>query len=309
MKTGIQGGALLCAMLLTTVPGPVRATGDGFAVAVTVDDLPAHGPLPRGLTRAGIARAYADTLRRHGVPEAFGFVNARGLADEPDSAAALDLWRAAGYPLGNHTYGHLGLSQAATLDAWIDDAVRNEPVLAARMEGADWRWLRYPFLDAGAGARHDGALAWLHGHGYRIADVTLGFHDWAYSAPYARCLDQGDDAAIAAMRAGFLRRVDQQIARSKALSRRVYGRVIPQVLLTHIGAWSAATLPQVMARLDAAGARYVTLAQAQADAAYRDGGPRAGNGALMERRAKELGVDTAGLPEVEPVAPLEEVCR
>ena len=57
--------------------------------------------------------------------------------------------------------------------------------------------------------------------------------------------------------------MDAGIARMKALSERVYGRVIPQVLLTHMGAWSAATLPGVMARLDAAGARYVPLAQAQ----------------------------------------------
>ncbi|WP_296952914.1 polysaccharide deacetylase family protein [uncultured Massilia sp.] len=309
MITSIRGAALLFASMLAGAPGPAIAADDGFAVAVTVDDLPAHGPLPRGLTRAAIAGAYAGTLRAHGVPEAFGFVNARGLADEPDSAAALALWRAAGYPLGNHTYGHLGLSQAPSLDAWTDDVARNEPALAARMGAGDWHWLRYPFLDAGAGPRHDGALAWLQRRGYRIADVTLGFDDWAYSAPYARCLDKGDAVAIAAMRDGFLRRVDQQIARSKALSRRVYGRVIPQVLLTHVGAWSAATLPQVLARLDAAGAHYVTLAQAQADAAYRDTGPRSGNGALMERRAGELGVDTAGLPEVEPVAPLDGVCR
>jgi hypothetical protein len=28
---------------------------DRFDVAITVDDLPAHGPLPAGMTRAGIA--------------------------------------------------------------------------------------------------------------------------------------------------------------------------------------------------------------------------------------------------------------
>ena len=93
------------------------------------------------------------------------------------------------------------------------------------------------------------------------------------------------------------------------MSQRVYGRMIPQVLLTHMGAWSAATLPEVMKRMDAAGAHYVTLDQAQSDAAYRASGPRFGNGSLMERHAQEGGIDLSGLPAVEPVGDLDALCR
>jgi len=81
------------------------------------------------------------------------------------------------------------------------------------------------------------------------------------------------------------------------------------VLLTHLGAWSAATLPDVMRRLDAAGARYVALDGAQSDAAYREPSPRAGNGALMERRAQDAGIRVDGLPVVEPVPSFDAVCR
>lgn len=299
---------LLACLLLATAAAGAADPAPRFDVAVTVDDLPAHGPLPRGLTRTGIAQSYLDTLKRHGVPEAYGFVNAKGITDA-DSEGALARWRQAGYPLGNHTYSHMGLSQAALKD-WIDDVARNEAVLAARMGKDDWRWLRFPFLDPGRDpARHDGARAWLDQHGYRVADVTLGFDDWAYTDAYARCLDKGDGAAIDALKAAYLRRVDAQIARNKALSQRLYGRMVPQVLLTHVGAWSAATLPQVMQRLDAAGARYVRLAQAQSDPAYRDASPHAGDGAMLERQARERGVATAGLPEVEPVGQLEQLCR
>lgn len=308
MRLSLYICTALCAALFAAAAAGAGAA-DRFDVAVTVDDLPAHGPLPRGQTRGGIAQSYIDTLRRHGVPEAWGFVNARGLDDDLASLDALVRWRRAAYPLGSHTYSHLGLSQASSLAAWRDDVARNEEVLAAHMGGRDWHWLRYPFLDAGQGGRHDAALAWLHGRGYRIADVALGFDDWAYSDAYVRCLDSGDAAAIEAMKAGYARRVGQQIARNQALSRRLYGRVVPQVLLTHLGAWSAATLPQVLAQLDAAGARYVPLAQAQDDAAYRDTGPRAGNGALMERRAQELGIAMDGIPEVDAVAALDGVCR
>ena len=301
MKTRI----LLCALLLARA-----ATAAGFDVAVTADDLPAHGPLPAGATWSAIARSYVDTLKAHGVPQAWGLVNAKRIVEDPASAAALDVWRGAGYPLGNHTYSHMGLSQAPSLDAWEADVRAGEPVLATSMAGQDWHMLRYPFLDAGrTGARHDAARDWLHARGYRIADVSLGFDDWAYTEAYARCLAKGDAAAIEGMKVSYYRRVDQQLARMRAVSQRVYGRIIPQVLLTHMGAWSAATLPEVLKRMDAAGAHYVTLEQAQADPAYRMPSPRAGNGALMERRAQDAGIDLAGLPDVEPVGDVDALCR
>lgn len=299
---------LLCALLLAGAAGASAA--DRFDVAVTADDLPAHGTLPAGMTWAGIAHSYVDTLKAHGVPETWGFVNAKRIAENPASEAALDVWRQAGYPLGNHTYSHLGLSQAPSLEAWEADARAGEAVLKKHMAGHDWHVLRYPFLDAaGTGARHDGALDWLKKQGYRIADVSLGFDDWAYTETYARCLAKNDAAAIAGMKASYFRRVDQQLVRTKAMSQRVYGRMIPLVLLTHMGAWSAATLPEVMKRLDAAGAHYVKLDQAQSDAAYRAPSPRFGNGALMDRQAQDAGIDLSGLPAVEPVGNLDALCR
>jgi hypothetical protein len=111
------------------------------------------------------------------------------------------------------------------------------------------------------------------------------------------------------MKANYLLRVDAAIARMRALSQRVYGRMVPQVLLTHLGAWSAATLPEVMAGLDAAGARYVTLEQAQRDAAYREPSPRAGTGMLMERRAQDMGIDIGGVPAVPATGNLDALCR
>jgi hypothetical protein len=64
-----------------------------------------------------------------------------------------------------------------------------------------------------------------------------------------------------------------------------------------------------MAKLDAAGARYVSLEQAQSDAAYREPSPRAGVGVLMERRAQDAGIDLAGVPAGVPLPKLDGVCR
>jgi peptidoglycan/xylan/chitin deacetylase (PgdA/CDA1 family) len=258
-----------------------------FDIAITVDDLPAHGKLPPGMTRLGIAISHLDTLKAHGVPEAYGFVNANKLASEPGSEAVLDAWRSAGYPLANHTFSHLNLNKAVSLDAWQADVVAGEPEVASRMQGADWRYLRFPNLSAGSDPeRSNRALAFLTGRGYRVADVSVAFSDWVYSDAYARCVAKNDSAAIADMKAHYLNAVDRGIAGMKAASRQVYGRVIPQVLLTHLGGWSALTLPDVLVRLDAAGARYVTLAEAQADPAYRE----VGSGSVIARTARKKGI-------------------
>ena len=282
--------ALACAAILLSG----LAHAQPFDIAITVDDLPAHGQLPPNMTRLGITEAYLRTLQAHRVPEAFGFVNAAKLEQTADGAAVLDAWRAAGQPLGNHTWSHLNLARAPSLAAWQADVEAGEPAVAQRMQGADWRWLRLPFL--AGGDRFPAALDYLRGRGYQVADVSLSFDDWSYTDAYARCVRNGDTATIAAMKAQYLAAVERGIAQMQADSLRVYGRVIPQVLLTHLGGWSAVTLPDVMARLDQAGARYVTLKQAQADPAYA----APGGGTVIERTARQRGITLTQLAATAP---------
>ena len=277
-------------------------SAEPFDIAITVDDLPAHGALPPGMTRLGIAQSTLATLKAHRVVEAYGFVNSSKIAREPGSEAVLDAWRAAGQPLGNHTATHMNLARAPSFDAWRGDVIAGEPAIAARMAGADWHWLRFPNL--AAGAREDEALAFLAQRGYRVADVSLAFGDWVYTDAYARCVAQNDTAAIATMKRHYLAGVDRGIARMQDDSRRVFGRVIPHVLLTHLGGWSAVTLPDVLARLDAAGARYVTLAQAHSDPAYA----KPGGGSLVTRAAKARNVELAAAGE-ETDLDVKALCR
>jgi peptidoglycan/xylan/chitin deacetylase (PgdA/CDA1 family) len=125
----LKSRILLCALLLAG-GAAAAASADRFDVAVTADDLPAHGSLPQGMTRVGIAQSYVDMLKAHRVPEAWGFVNAVSIKTEPAGAQALEVWRRAGYPLGNHAYSHMGLSRGApSLEAWEADVTANEPTL------------------------------------------------------------------------------------------------------------------------------------------------------------------------------------
>lgn len=295
---------LACAAAIPGVAGAER-----FDIAITVDDLPAHGRLPPGMTRLSIVKTHIAAFQVHGVRQVYGFVNAAKIIDA-ETNAVLDTWRAAGHPLANHTSSHLNLERAETLEAWTADVAAGEPAVSKRMQGQDWRYLRFPNLAAGTRPdRHDGAANWLASQGYKVASVSMAFDDWSYSDAYARCLTVGDEESIKLMEDQYLLGVSDGIERMKTVSIRVYGRVIPQVLLTHIGGWSAHMLPQVLDRLDAAGAHYVTLQQAQSDVAYANAEGLLGGGGVMERTARARNINiTDATPARERIDP-KSLCR
>ncbi|MDI7773932.1 polysaccharide deacetylase family protein [Asticcacaulis sp. EMRT-3] len=308
MKIPLVKLAVSAATLLSLLALPAYAAAPGFDIAITVDDLPAHGSLPQGTTRVAIAREIIAALKAHGVPQAYGFVNAIHIEQEPDSAPVLDLWRQAGFPLGNHTYSHPNIRQIG-VDAFLKDLARGEPVVAAHMQGQDWKWLRFPYLSAGEGADHQVLMNYLHAHDYHIADVSMSFSDWAYTESYNRCLAKGDTAAIKGLEARYMEGVRTELTRMPVLSQTVYGRQIPIVLLTHIGGFSAVMLPQVLDELDKAGAHYVTLQQAESDPAYAEDDPHAGDGSLMERTAMEKGIDLSHVPAGASLDGIDKVCN
>lgn len=240
---------------------------DAPAIAFTLDDIPSHGPLPADTTRLRIAQAFTAALAAHHVP-AFGFMNAGFGEGDPDSPRVLAEWRRAGLPLGNHTYHHLAFGKTP-LAQWEADVVSNEPLIARYMAGADWHWLRYPFLDEGTPTNRDPARAFLAGRGYRIAAVTMSFADYDWNEPYARCVARHDTAAIIALETSYLAAAQTEALRERARSRASLGRDIPYVLLMHIGGFDAHMMPRLLDLYERLGFRFVSLPQAEADPFYR----------------------------------------
>jgi peptidoglycan/xylan/chitin deacetylase (PgdA/CDA1 family) len=236
-------------------------------VALTIDDLPVHGPIPAGENPQSVANGVIAALREARVP-AYGFINARWTEQQPDTRDALKAWRAAGLALGNHTWSHRHLSEMS-IEEFDQEVRRNEPVL--EQLGGDWKWFRYPFLDEGRdAAQRSAARSLLAKHGYKIAAVTMDFADWAWTAPYARCREAGDEPAIAKLEDMYLQAAREGIAYSRELSARLYGRDIPYVVLLHDSAFEARMLPRLIHLYRASGARLVALPDAERDPAYAD---------------------------------------
>ena len=238
-------------------------------VTLTFDDLPVHGDLPPGESRLHIAQIILATLQREQIPPSYAFVTGAAAQNDPALLEVLQTWRAAGQPLGNHTWSHPALS-ASTAEQFEADIQRNEPLLQSLANTQDWHLFRYPYLDEGdTRAKRNAVHTWLHLHHYQVAQVTHDFDDYLWNPPYARCATQHDQAEIAALETSYLAAADRQITRAHLLSRALYGRDIPYVLLLHVGAFDARMLPRLIALYRSRGYTFTTLQKAQADPAYR----------------------------------------
>lgn len=291
-------------------PGVTQIPGSAREVALTFDDLPVHGPLPVGMTRLEIASSVIRSLQAAHAPPSYGFVNAKSLEQEPSSVAVLEAWRAAQFPLGNHTFSHMDLSTNSA-EGFEQDLIADESILKKYMGSEDWHWLRFPFLDEGDGlAKHRALQAFLEEHGYRVAEVTLSFGDYAYSVPYARCLAKSDQQGLGQLKQSYLDAAAQSLEQGSALSVELFGRDIKHVMLLHIGSIEAVMLPQLLELLKQRGFTLVTLAQAESDPAYsmHPDPPDHWNGTFLEQmmRARHLATPK---DSTDRLSKLDAVCR
>jgi peptidoglycan/xylan/chitin deacetylase (PgdA/CDA1 family) len=281
-------------------------------MAITVDDLPVHGDLPPTMTRAEIAKKMIEAFKAKGVPGVYGFVNAKNIGANGDTEkdSVLKMWADSGFPLGNHTFSHIDLN-AATPQAFEDEIVANESVLQGLMGSRDWHWLRYPFLHEGDTLEKRHAIRkYLHDHGYKIAQVTLDFGDYAWNNPYARCVAKKDAQAIEWLKSSYLQAAKDDLELDRKLSTQLFGRDIKYVLLMHIGALDSEMLPDLLDQFEKQGFHFVSLKDAEKDHAYQsdpDAALKFG-GTLLEQltEAKHLQYP----PHADrPMDKLDAICR
>lgn len=303
---------LLCCTTLTLLGCATAARSSDAtapAIAITMDDLPVHGVLPPGETRLSVAQKILAAFEAAGVPEVYGFINGYQLEREPGSEAALSAWTAAGHPLGNHTWAHLNLNRIST-EQFDSEVARNEETLRRFGGGKLNMWLRYPYLAEGNNpAKRDSARAVLARRGYRIAQVTMDYSDWQWNDAFVRCLAPGRESELAALDTAYLANVREIADQARALSRALYGRDVPYVLLTHVGYMEARMMPRVLDVYRQMGFRFTTLEAAQRDSIYRsDNDPSlpAGPPSLIAR-AQQRGLPIP--PRPSRAAMLAAVCK
>jgi len=254
-------------VLLSVLCLPLTGICAAQKLAITMDDLPANGMLPPGVTRAETTRNVLAILKKRHVPPVYGFINAKKLEGSADGAEALKLWAAA-EPVGNHTYAHMDLEQN-TAEAFEREIEGDEPALELLDAKDGWRWFRYPYLHEGDTVEKRRAVrAYLKARGYKIAQVTLDWEDYLWNTAYARCAAKNDKNSIAWLRSSYLSTASEFIDLGREQAKLIFGHEINYVLLMHLGAFSSTILPDTLDLLKKKGFKLVALEEAESDPAY-----------------------------------------
>jgi peptidoglycan/xylan/chitin deacetylase (PgdA/CDA1 family) len=304
---GLAAGAASLALAPEKAVPP--ASPPRRTVAVTVDDLPfvTYG-LPLEAVRP-LSRDLVAALAVLKVP-AVAFVNEDKLfvPGEVDARIALlTEWLDAGMELGNHTFGHVGLTRTP-LERMKDAVIQGEVVTRGLLSrrGATLRWFRHPYTHTGTTKETKDAFeAFLSSRGYVVAPFSIEHEDWVYASADAGLAAEGDADGRGRLLAAYLDDFDARCAFYEERSRALFGREIPQVLLTHANALNARAMPFLLDRLERRGYAFVSLDEALADPAWSspDGYVGPHGPSWLHRFAAARGEDVKALFRAEPEAP------
>lgn len=247
-------------------------------VSITVDDLPyAAGRLVSADAAAEASQArmvnrqLLAAFHRHRVPVT-GFVIQMGIESLGSAGPQiLRQWTRQGLDLGNHTYSHPDLNDLS-IEQIENEIVRGEITIGPLMKEADKRltFFRFPMNHAGeTKAKHDAIADFLSQRGYRLATCTIDNSDYVFNEAYVHMLANQDVTNTRRLRRAYLAYTDSEIDYYAGLNKQVFGYEPPQVMLLHDNRLNADVIDQVLALFEKKRYRFVPLATAQADAAYR----------------------------------------
>jgi peptidoglycan/xylan/chitin deacetylase (PgdA/CDA1 family) len=276
---------LFCIAAFAASATPARAQ----TVAFTFDDGPNLEATPR-LSPQQRNAAMLAALDKHGVKAAL-FVTAGNGADRPEGLALARAWGEAGHAIGNHTMTHPDLNSAKLPLAQYQQEILDCDKIISTLPGYQ-KWFRYTFLREGnTPEKRDGMRAFLKQQGYRNAYVSLDTSDWRLNGELVRVLSADPHADLAPIRAAYLSHLKQRALAYRALSQRLQGRDIAQVLLLHHNLINALWLDDAIAMFKGMGWSITTPAAAFADPVYllEPDRPAAGQSLLLSM-ARSLGL-------------------
>lgn len=238
-------------------------------VAITVDDLPGVGSLPKGVSRLDVENQMLAVFKKHNLQGVYGMVIGGEVADNPEGEAVIKQWIAAGDNLGNHTYTHHDLATVSA-DFYIADIQKTDQLLSQYKLNATYKYFRYPYLSEGnTPEKRESVRAYLFSQGYQIAPVTVNFSDYLWNAPYARCMEQHNAPAIAWLRQTYIDQALDALSDAHYSSDKLFHRDISNILLIHLGPFDADVLDDVLTAYEKQGVHFINLSQAMSDPAIK----------------------------------------
>jgi peptidoglycan/xylan/chitin deacetylase (PgdA/CDA1 family) len=275
--------SLFAATLAVGTPGAQIAR----EVAITFDDLPIAGVLPRDAASSlELTTKLLRAITTHHVP-VVAFVN-EGKAHAADGSidaarvALLRAWLDAGAELGNHGFSHLDL-HTTPLDVFEADVVKGDEIIGGLStgRGRQVRFFRHPFLHTGRDLETRAAFErFLTARGYRVAPVTIDNDEYLFAGAYDRALARGARDAAARVADAYVPYMEAKVEYFERNSRELFGRDIRQILLVHANMLNAERFADLAAMFERRGYAFITLDRALDDPAYQSSDTYVGGGGI-----------------------------
>ncbi|MCX6125088.1 MAG: polysaccharide deacetylase family protein [Proteobacteria bacterium] len=256
---------MFAAIFLALFSPSLRA--EPVQVAITFDDLPWvwENP-PTGYSNKKLIQDIVAVLAKHKIEGVFAFANA-AKATNRENRKILDLWVKSGHALGNHTWSHPDLN-TIPIDEYLIEIDRNDTFLASYRERYI-KFFRYPFLHEGnTQEKRTAVRSYLVREGYRIAQVTIDGNDWAWYAPFARCIVRGNHEKIRWLRESYGSEARENFRAARLLSNFLFKRQIKHIALFHPNVMTVEQLDSVLTQWKADGAQFISLHDASRDPIY-----------------------------------------
>ena len=238
------------------------STTSAREIAITIDDLPRGGD---GIRDFEATRQMTTKLLepfRVGRLPVTGFVNECRRPEE-EVEAILQIWKAAGAEMGNHTCSHPDLN-SVPLAEYVANIEKGEPI-TTKVFGKRAKYFRHPFLHAGKDAEtRQGLEKYLREHDYTVAPVTLDASDYMFAAAYTA---SAPDAAEK-VRKEYVAHTEAIFDFFEKRAVEVTGHEVRQILLIHANQLNADAMPDLLAMMKRRGYQVVSLERALQDKAY-----------------------------------------
>lgn len=243
-------------------------------VTITIDDLPTVSLLNSPKQKEEITRKILASLNNQDVP-AIGFVNEAKLyaEDKIDSSQLklLQLWIDAGLEIGNHTFSHPSFHQTDTAKYFKDIAdgqtITNDLL---KLKNDKIRYFRHPYLHTGNSMEKNKALdKFLHQNNLIVAPVTVDNSDWIFARAYDNAILAEDSTSMKTIGELYVEYMKNYFAYYEQQSLDLFDYEINQILLLHANSINADYLDELLEMLILRNYKFVPMAEALEDNAFR----------------------------------------
>jgi hypothetical protein len=244
-------------------------------LCLSVDDLPVviYGA-EDNCFQDQLSDKLISSIRRNNIP-AIGFVNECKLYDAKGISSfqvgLLKKWIDSGLEVGNHTYSHPGYNSLSLKD-YSQEILKGEIITKQLLKNKrlSVKYFRHPYLQSGnTKAKADSLSEFLTQHGYEPAPVTVDNKDYLFAQKYAGAKAKNDTTLMRSIGRDYIGYTEKKMKYSERLTKELFGRDIPQVMLIHASLLNADYLDSIAHLFIRNNYEFVSMDDALKDKAYK----------------------------------------